>query len=319
MSISDPTPIPLDRLHSVRNYQLRSLCSALGISVSNSNDELIDKIYLHIKRNPSAIAGNSTVDLLSSSDAVDDSTNHPTTKQSMTAVLKRLRACDRRQLLGLCNSFEISEYRNQDILVVMVQDHLRQNPSMLSPNGTIPLRLLLSRGDSQSKPLTVDSAIKSQLLDSASPLVEEGGMVNLQFTPKLSKKETSDISNMPIHINRLDTLSISQLITLCKMFGASSSKSKPQLVEEIRLYLTSNPSAVAEDGVLILGNENLLRSNSSKKTLSKPMYLHRSYGISEKISKAQLLERFRAHLHKHSQIIRTDGTVDLVALAHTNG
>ncbi|KAH6589281.1 hypothetical protein BASA50_010156 [Batrachochytrium salamandrivorans] len=314
-------------LHSVRNYQLRSLCSALGISVSNSNDELIDKIYLHIKRNPSAIAGNSTVDLLSSSDAVDDSTNHPTTKQSMTAVLKRLRACDRRQLLGLCNSFEISEYRNQDILVVMVQDHLRQNPSMLSPNGTIPLRLLLSRGDKFA------SAIKSQLLDSASPLVEEGGMVNLQFTPKLSKKETSDISNMPIHINRLDTLSISQLITLCKMFGASSSKSKPQLVEEIRLYLTSNPSAVAEDGVLILGNENLLRSNSSKKTLSKPMYLHslntshkddiwvicRSYGISEKISKAQLLERFRAHLHKHSQIIRTDGTVDLVALAHTNG
>ncbi|KAH9262600.1 hypothetical protein BASA82_000367 [Batrachochytrium salamandrivorans] len=233
---------------------------------------------------------------------------------------------------------------------------------MLSPNGTIPLRLLLSRGDSQSKPLTVDSltqlsrnqlytfsdicdipynltnaefasAIKNQLLDSASPLVEEGDMVNLQFTPKLSKKETSDISNMPIHINRLEALSMSQLVTLCKMFGASSSKSKPQLVEEIRLYLTSNPSAVTEDGVLILGNENLLRSNSSKKTLSKPMYLHslntshkddiwvicRSYGISEKISKAQLLERFRAHLHKHSQIIRTDGTVDLVALAHTNG
>ncbi|KAH6567756.1 hypothetical protein BASA60_008893 [Batrachochytrium salamandrivorans] len=186
----------------------------------------------------------------------------------------------------------------------MVQDHLRQNPSLLSPNGTIPLRLLLSHGDSQSKPLTVDSLtqlsrnqlrtfsdicgipyhltnaefagiIKNKLLDSASPLVGKGGMVDLQFTHKPSRKETSDISNMPIHINRLDTLSISQLITLCKMFGASSDKQKSQLVEEIRLYLTSNPSAVTEDGVLIPGNEKSLRSNSSKKTLSKPMYLHR--------------------------------------------
>ncbi|KAH6599929.1 hypothetical protein BASA50_002670 [Batrachochytrium salamandrivorans] len=82
--------------------------------------------------------------------------------------------------------------------------------------------------------------IKNKLLDSASPLVEEGGMVNLQFTPKLSKKETSDISNMPIHINRLEALSLSQLITLCKMFGVSSSKPKAQLVEELRTYLTSN-------------------------------------------------------------------------------
>ncbi|KAH6587976.1 hypothetical protein BASA50_010996 [Batrachochytrium salamandrivorans] len=68
--------------------------------------------------------------------------------------------------------------------------------------------------------------IKNQLLDSASPLVGEGGMVNLQFTPKLSRKETSDISNMPIHINRLESLSLSQLITFCKMFGISSIKPK---------------------------------------------------------------------------------------------
>ncbi|KAH9254333.1 hypothetical protein BASA81_007724 [Batrachochytrium salamandrivorans] len=186
----------------------------------------------------------------------------------------------------------------------MAQDHLRQHPSLLSPNGTIPLQLLLSHGGSQSKPLTVDSltrlsgyqlrsfsdicgipynltnaeyagAIKNQLLDSVSPLVEEDGMVNLQFTPKPSKKETSDISNMPIHINRLEALSWVQLVTFCKMFGVSDDKLKSQLVEEIRLYLTSNPYAVTEDGVLIPGNGKSLSSNSSKKTLSKPVYLNR--------------------------------------------
>ncbi|KAH9270523.1 hypothetical protein BASA83_007336 [Batrachochytrium salamandrivorans] len=161
--------------------------------------------------------------------------------------------------------------------------------------------------------------IKNQLLDSASPLMGEGGMVNLQFTPKLSRKETSDISNMPIHINRLESLSLSQLITFCKMFGAPSAKPKDQLVDELRLYLTSNPFAVTEDGVLIPGNERSIDKRSSKKTLSKPMCLHRSYGISTKIPKEQLLERFRTHLHKHPQIIRTDGTVDLVALANTKG
>ncbi|KAH6591476.1 hypothetical protein BASA50_008652 [Batrachochytrium salamandrivorans] len=182
----------------------------------------------------------------------------------------------------------------------MAQDHLRQHPSLLSPNGTIPLQLLLSHSGSQSKPLTVDryipnlihiiyicgipynltkaeyaGAIKNQLLDSVSPLVEEDGMVNLQFTPKPSKKETSDISNMPIHINRLEALSWVQLVTFCKMFGVSDDKLKSQLVEEIRLYLTSNPYAVTEDGVLIPGNGKSLSSNSSKKTLSKPVYLNR--------------------------------------------
>ncbi|KAH9265778.1 hypothetical protein BASA84_001428 [Batrachochytrium salamandrivorans] len=249
------------------------------------------------------MAGNSTVDLLSSN-AVDDSTNHPTTKQSMSAALKRLHACDSQQLRSLCSSFGISKYRSQDILIVMVHDHLRQNPSLLSPNGTIPFQLLLSHGGSQSKPLTVNSltqlsgyqlrsfsdicgipyqltnaeyagVIKNQLLDSVSPLVEEGGMVNLQFTPKLSRQEISDISNMSIHINRLEALSRAQLIIFCKMFGVSRAKPKVQLVEELRLYLTSNPSAVTEDGVLIPGNEKLQSSNSSKKTLSKPMHLHR--------------------------------------------
>ncbi|KAH6585464.1 hypothetical protein BASA61_006811 [Batrachochytrium salamandrivorans] len=170
----------------------------------------------------------------------------------------------------------------------MAQDHLRQNPSLLSPNGTIPLQLLLNHGGSQSNSSTVDSLtqlnirqlytfsdicgipyhltnaefagmIKNQLLDSASPLMGEGGMVNLQFTPKLSRKETSDISNMPIHINRLESLSLSQLITFCKMFGAPSAKPKDQLVDELRLYLTSNPFAVTEDGVLIPGNETVDR------------------------------------------------------------
>ncbi|KAH6560974.1 hypothetical protein BASA62_010137 [Batrachochytrium salamandrivorans] len=128
------------------------------------------------------MAGNSTVDLLSSN-AVDDSTNHPTTKQSMSAALKRRHACDSQQLRSLCSSFGISKYRSQDILIVML--------------------LLLSHGGSQSKPLTVNrymwhshtnspmqnmlGVIKNQLLDSVSPLVEEGGMVNLQFTPKLSE------------------------------------------------------------------------------------------------------------------------------------
>ncbi|KAH9274748.1 hypothetical protein BASA83_002953 [Batrachochytrium salamandrivorans] len=230
----------------------------------------------------------------------------------------------------------------------MIQDHLRQNPSLLSPNGTIPLQLLLSHSGSQSKPLTVNSltqlstyqlwtfsdicgisynltkaeyagAIKNQLLDSVSPLVGEDSMVNLQFTPNPSKKETSDISNMPIHINRLEALSLSQLITLCKMFGVSRAKPKAQLVDELRLYLASNPFAITEDGELIPGNGKSLSSNSSKKTLSKPVYLNRLYGISTMISKEQLLERFRTHLHKHPQIIRADGTVDLVALAHTKG
>ncbi|KAH6599846.1 hypothetical protein BASA50_002717 [Batrachochytrium salamandrivorans] len=223
-----------------------------------------------------------------------------------------------------------------------------------------PLQLLLNHGGSQSKPLTVNSltqlttqqlwtfsdicgisyhltkaeyagVIKNQLLDSVSPLVEEGGMVNLQFTPKLSRKETFDISNMPIHINRLEALSWVQLTTFCKMFGVSDDKLKIQLVDELRLYLTSNSSAVTEDGVIVPGNEKSQSSNSSKKTLFKPMYLHslntshiddikamcRLYGISTKISKEQLLERFRTHLHKHPNIIRADGTIDLVALANT--
>ncbi|KAH6573837.1 hypothetical protein BASA60_005857 [Batrachochytrium salamandrivorans] len=175
--------------------------------------------------------------------------------------------------------------------------------------------------------------IKNKLLDSASPLVEKGGMVNLKFTPKLSRQESHNISNMPIHINGLEVLSHAQLITFCKMFGVSRVKPKDQLVDELRTYLTSNPSAVTEDGVLIPGNEKSLKSNSSKKTLFKPMYLNsldtshhndirvicRSYGISTKIPKEQLLGRFRAHLHKHPDIIRADGTVDLVALAHTKG
>ncbi|KAH6590662.1 hypothetical protein BASA50_009224 [Batrachochytrium salamandrivorans] len=225
----------------------------------------------------------------------------------------------------------------------MAQDHLRQNSSLVSPNGTIPLQLLLNYGGSQSKPVTVDSltqlsgyqlwtfseicsipyqltkaeyagVIKNQLLDSASPLVGEGGMVNLQFTPKLSKKETSDISNMSIHINRLEVLSQIQLTTFCKMFGVSRAKPKAQLVEEIRLHLTSNPSAMTEDGALIPGNENLdtLRQDDI-------WVVCRSYGISTKISKEQLLERFKAYLHKHPETIRADGTVDLVALANTKG
>ncbi|KAH6580469.1 hypothetical protein BASA61_007276 [Batrachochytrium salamandrivorans] len=284
-------------------HQLYSLCSALGISVYNSNDELIDKIYFHIKRNPLAMTGNSTVDLLSSNTA-DDSTNHSTTKKAMSAVLKRLRACDSQQLLSLCNSFGISTLRNQYTLIVTIQDHLRQHLSPLSPNGTIPLQLLLSHGGSQFKPLTVDSLaqlsiyqiytladifgisyhlgiseyadiIKNKLLDSASPLVEEGGMVNLQFTPKMSRKETLDISNMPILINKLEALSKAQLTIFCSMFDVFNDKSKVQLVEELRLYLKLNPSAVTEDGELIPGNERSLKSNSSKKTLSKPMCLHR--------------------------------------------
>ncbi|KAH6595851.1 hypothetical protein BASA50_005578 [Batrachochytrium salamandrivorans] len=103
------------------------------------------------------------------------------------------------------------------------------------------------------------------------------------------------------------------------MFGVSSAKPKDQLVEELRLYLTSNPYAVTEDGVLIPGNEKSIDRRSSKKTLSKPVYLHRSYGISEMISKEQLLERFRTHLHKHPEIMRADGAIDLVALADTKG
>ncbi|KAH9275812.1 hypothetical protein BASA83_001615 [Batrachochytrium salamandrivorans] len=213
------------------------------------------------------MAGNSTVDLLSSN-AVDDSTNHPTTKQSMSAALKRLHACDSQQLRSLCSSFGISKYRSQDILIVM---------SSLTQLSGYQLR---SFSDICGIPYQLTNAeyagvIKNQLLDSVSPLVEEGGMVNLQFTPKLSRQEISDISNMSIHINRLEALSRAQLIIFCKMFGVSRAKPKVQLVEELRLYLTSNPSAVTEDGVLIPGNEKLQSSNSSKKTLSKPMHLHR--------------------------------------------
>ncbi|KAH6568156.1 hypothetical protein BASA62_005623 [Batrachochytrium salamandrivorans] len=240
------------------------------------------------------MAGNSTVDLLSSNDTVDDSTNHSTTKQSMAAVLKRLTQLTTRQLWtfsDICGiSYHLTNSEFADI-------------------------------------------IKNKLLESASPLVGEGGMVNLQFTPKLSRQETSDISNMPIHINRLEALSHAQLITFCNMFGVSNDKLKDRLVDELSTYLTSNPCAVTEDGVLIPRNERSLSSNPSKKTLSKPMYLHsldtshindiwvmcRSYGISKKMSKVQLLERFRTHLHKHPQIIRADGTVDLMALAHTKG
>ncbi|KAH6597883.1 hypothetical protein BASA50_004225 [Batrachochytrium salamandrivorans] len=151
------------------------------------------------------MAGNSTVDLLSSSNTVDDSTNHPTTKQSMSAVLKRLTQLSTYQLYtfsdicGIPYDFTKAEYAG---------------------------------------------VIKNQLLGSASPLVGEGGMVNLQFTPKPSRKETSDISNMPIHINRLEALSHAQLATFCKMFGVSDDKPKSQLVDELRTYLTSNPYAV---------------------------------------------------------------------------
>ncbi|KAH6571405.1 hypothetical protein BASA60_007178 [Batrachochytrium salamandrivorans] len=129
-----------------------------------------------------------------------------------------------------------SRYSNSN-----VQDHLRQHPFLLSPNGTIPLQLLLSHGGNICGiPYHLTKAefadmIKNQLLDSASPLVGEGDMVNLQFTPKPSKKETSGISNMPIHINRLEALSRVQLITFCKMFGVSNVKPKAQLVEELRL------------------------------------------------------------------------------------
>ncbi|KAH6593971.1 hypothetical protein BASA50_007026 [Batrachochytrium salamandrivorans] len=239
------------------------------------------------------MAGNSTVDLLSST-TVDDSINNSTTKQSMLAVLERLAQLSKYQLWTFSDICGIS--------------------------------YVLTKAE-------YAGMIKNQLLDSVSPLVGEGGMVSFQFTPKLSRQETSDISNMPIHINRLEALSWVQLITLCKIFGVSDDKPKSQLVEELRLYLASNSSAVTEDGVLIPGNEKSIDKRSSKKTLSKPMYLHsldtsrqndiwvicRSYGILIAISKEQLLERFRAHLHKHPQIIRTDGTVDLVALAHTKG
>ncbi|KAH6578648.1 hypothetical protein BASA61_000113 [Batrachochytrium salamandrivorans] len=160
--------------------------------------------------------------------------------------------------------------------------------------------------------------IKNQLLDSASPLVGEGDMVNLQFTPKPSKKEISGISNMPIHINRLEVLSRVQLITFCKMFGVSNDKPKAQLVEELRTYLTSNPSGMTEDGVLIPGNEKSCRHLDTSR-LDDVQVICRSYGISTKISKEQLLERFRARLHEHPDIIRVDGTVDLVALANTKG
>ncbi|KAH6586982.1 hypothetical protein BASA50_000031 [Batrachochytrium salamandrivorans] len=337
------------------------------------------------------MAGNRAV-VLRSRNTVDTFTNHSTAEQSMAAVLKRLRTCGRWQLRSLCDSFEIPKKRSQDILVEMVQDHLRQHPSLLFPNGTIPLQLLLNHGGGQPKPSTanrhtpklVDMArvsgsgsesgsesgsadccqlesslarlnywqahtlsdicdiphnfthseyagiIKSKLLDSASPLVGEGGMVDLQSIPKPSNQEISDISNMSIHINGLEALSSMQLTTLCKMFGVSRVKARVQLVEELRLYLTSNPSAVAEDGAVILGNEKSLNTSSSKKTLSKPVHLHslntthlgeiwalcRSYGISIMIPKEQLFERFRTHLREHPEVVRTDGTINPVNIVH---
>ncbi|KAH6572674.1 hypothetical protein BASA60_006485 [Batrachochytrium salamandrivorans] len=300
-----------------------------------------------------------TIDLRNN-DTIDDSTNHPTTEQSMAAVLKRLPTCTSRRLRGLCSSFRISEYRGHDILVKLAQDHLRQNPSLLSPNGTIPLQLLLNYDDSQSKPLTVDSLtqlsgyqlwtfsdicgipytitipefagiVKNKLLDSASPLVGEGGMVNLQFTPKPSKQEISYISNMPIHINRLEELSLAQLVIFCKMLGVSSDKPKAQLVEEMRLYSVSNPSVVTEDGLLIRRKKPSSKRSSNKKAPSKPMYLHsldtshmddirlmcRSYRILTVIPKEQLLERIKLHLQEHPEAVHADGTVDFTALLHS--
>ncbi|KAH6600967.1 hypothetical protein BASA50_001972 [Batrachochytrium salamandrivorans] len=244
------------------------------------------------------MASNRPVDLLSSSDTVDDSTNQPTNNKAEHVTIR----------------IDVSS---------LTQLTTRQLWAFSDICG-IPYQLTNAE---------YASVIKNKLLDSASPRVGEGGMVSLQFTPKLSRKETSDISNMPIHTNRLEVLSHAQLIIFCKMFGVSDDKLKDRLVDELRTYLTSNPCAVTEDGVLIPGNEKSLKSNSSKKTLSKPMCLHRlvvshrddirvmcrSYGISTKIPKVQLIGRFRAHLHEHPEIIHTDGTVDLVALANTKG
>ncbi|KAH6581101.1 hypothetical protein BASA61_009256 [Batrachochytrium salamandrivorans] len=249
--------------------------------------------------------------------------------------------------------------RRQDDLIVMIQDHLRQNPSYCLQNGTIPPQLLLNYDVSQSNPLTVDSLtqlsrdqlrsfsdicgipydftkaeyavnIKNKLLDSVSPLVGEDGMVSLQFTPKPPKQETSDIANRHVHIDRLEALSLSQLLALCRLLGFSNVKFKVQLLEELHLYLKSNPSAIAQDGKLIPGNESSISRGLIKRALSKPMYIHsldasrrddirvicKSYGISKKISEEQLLKRFRLSLRQHPEVVRADGTIDLVALAH---
>ncbi|KAH9274464.1 hypothetical protein BASA83_003096 [Batrachochytrium salamandrivorans] len=300
----------------------------------------------------------STVDI-PSSNTIDDFTDNPIASQSMAAVLKRLQTCDTYQLKSLYNTFGISEYRRKGILMKMVQDHLCQHPSLLSPNGTIPFQLLLSHGGDKLKLLTINSLeqldrdqvwtfsdicgipydftkvefvdmIKNKLLDSASPLVEEGGMVNLKFTPKPSKQETSDISNTPIHINRLETFSRTQLAAFCKIFGVSNAKSKSQLEKEIRFYLRSHLFYISKQGELIPGNKKPLSSNSNKMTLSKPVYIRsldaaifddfwalcRSYGISNYMSKEQLLERFKSYLSEHPETVRADGTIDLVALAY---
>ncbi|KAH6575322.1 hypothetical protein BASA60_005071 [Batrachochytrium salamandrivorans] len=184
------------------------------------------------------MVGNSTVDLLSS-DTVDDSTNQPL-KNSAEHVSR----------------IEVSS---------LTQLTIRQIRSF---SDICDISYHLTNAE-------YAGAIKNKLLDSASPLVEEGEMVNLQFTLKLSRQEISDISNMPIHINGLEVLSLLQLITLCNMFGVSNDKPKDRLVDELRTYLTSNPCAVTEDGAVIPGNERSLKNNSSKKTLSKPMCLHR--------------------------------------------
>ncbi|KAH6569268.1 hypothetical protein BASA62_005016 [Batrachochytrium salamandrivorans] len=273
------------------------------------------------------MTGNATIDLRNN-DTVDDSTNHPTTEQSMAAVLKRLLHVLVVDYEAYAVHLGISEYRGHDILVKLAQDHLRQNPSLLSPNGTIPLQLLLNYDDSQSKPLTVD---RTNYLIRHRHWWGEGGMVNLQFTPKPSKQEISYISNMPIHINRLEELSLAQLVIFCKMLGVSSDKPKAQLVEEMRLYSVSNPSVVTEDGLLIRRKKPSSKRSSNKKAPSKPMYLHsldtshmddirlmcRSYRILTVIPKEQLLERIKLHLQEHPEAVHADGTVDFAALLHS--
>ncbi|KAH6560660.1 hypothetical protein BASA60_000530 [Batrachochytrium salamandrivorans] len=290
-------------LYSPRGYQLYLLCASLGISKQSSDDELIGGIYWHIHRNPSTMAGNSTVDLLSSSNTANDSTNNSTTKQSMEVVLKRLQECDRQQLESICNSFGIPTLRKHDTLIIMIQDHLRRNPFLLSKNGTIPPQLLLNYDVSQSNPLTVSSLtqlsrdqlrsfsdicgipydftkaeyavnIKKKLLDSASPLVGEGGMVNLQFTSRPLRKDIIDKYNKPVHIDSLEVLSSSQLLKFCKMIGIPS----------------DNLDSLDRNDIWMMCG---------------------SYGVSTKIPKELLLERFRLYLSEHPEFVRADGTIDL--------
>ncbi|KAH6568168.1 hypothetical protein BASA62_005635 [Batrachochytrium salamandrivorans] len=302
-------------LYSPRGYQLYLLCASLGISKQSSDDELIGGIYWHIHRNPSTMAGNSTVDLLSSSNTANDSTNNSTTKQSMEVVLKRLQECDRQQLESICNSFGIPTLRKHDTLIIMIQDHLRRNPFLLSKNGTIPPQLLLNYDVSQSNPLTVSRDqlrsfsdicgipydftkaeyavnIKKKLLDSASPLVGEGGMVNLQFTSRPLRKDIIDKYNKPVHIDSLEVLSSSQLLKFCKMIGNEHPlvKKKRRRKSRLRpLYLDSLDSLDRNDIWMMCG----------------------SYGVSTKIPKELLLERFRLYLSEHPEVVRADGTIDL--------